>query len=209
MIVARISHFATRGGLFSAGRLLARNESGVSILEFALIAPVFLTLVIGIFDLGQMAYGISVLNGAVEKAARDSALETANTQTADNMVKAQVKSIFPGATFRSTRTSYYDFVDIGRPEKWNDANNDGSCNNDEAFVDENGNGGWDRDIGQDGNGGANDVIVYRFTVTYKPIFAVPFMPEMWSTRSLTATAIRKNQPFATQDGYGSQAGVCS
>ena len=61
----------------------------------------------------------------------------------------------------------------------------------------------------DGNGGASDVVVYRFTVTYKPIFAVPFMPQNWQNRTLTATSIRKNQPFASQDGYGSNAGVCS
>lgn len=187
---------------------LSRDSDGVSILEFAMIAPVFFTLVIGIFDLGQMAYGISVLNGAVERAARDSALETSNTEAADNLVKAQVAPIFPNATFRSTRTSYFDFVDIGRAEKWNDANNDGSCNNNESYVDENANLQWDIDIGVDGNGGANDVIVYKFTVTYTPIFAIPFMPGSWQTRNLSSTAIRKNQPFASQDGYGSGSGIC-
>ena len=67
----------------------------------------------------------------------------------------------------------------------------------------------DADIGLDGNGGANDVVVYRFTVRYKPVFAIPFMPEQWNQRSLTSTAIRKNQPFANQEGYGSGAGTCS
>lgn len=190
-------------------RVLSSNDDGVSAIEFTLVAPVMLMLVIGIFDLGQMAYGTSVLNGAVEKAARDSALETTNTETADNLVKAQVKPIFPGATFSSTRTSYYDFVDIGRPEKWNDANDDGECNDGEAYVDENNNSQWDKDVGQQGNGGASDVVVYRFTVSYKPIFAVPFMPQNWQQRSLTATAVRKNQPFALQDEYGSNAGTCS
>jgi Flp pilus assembly pilin Flp len=190
-------------------RDFTRNSDGISAIEFALVAPVMLMLVIGIFDLGQMAYGTSVLNGAVEKAARDSALESTSTTTADNLVKAQVKPIFPGATFSSNRTSYYDFVDIGRPEKWNDGNNDGECNDGEAYVDENDNGQWDEDVGQQGNGGASDVVVYRFTVSYKPIFAVPFMPQNWQQRSLTATAIRKNQPFALQGEYGSNAGTCS
>lgn len=196
-------------GLGLPHRGLVQNRDGVSTIEFALVAPVMLMLVIGIFDMGQMAYGISVLNGAVEKAARDSSLETTNTETADNLVKAQVKPIFPGATFSSSRTSYFDFVDIGRPEKWNDGNNDGDCNDGEAYVDENNNGQWDEDVGQQGNGGASDVVVYRFTVSYKPIFAVPFMPQNWQQRSLTATAVRKNQPFALQDEYGSNAGTCS
>ncbi|MFO1255644.1 MAG: TadE family protein [Sphingomonadaceae bacterium] len=189
--------------------LLAENRDGISAIEFALVAPVFFSLIIGIFDLGQMAYGTSVLNGAVQKAARDSSLETANTMVADNMVKRQLAPIFPNATFRSTRTSYFDFVDIGRAERWNDANNDGTCNNNEAYVDENSNGQWDSEMGVDGNGGANDVVVYRFTVTYRTTFAIPFMPSQWNDRSLTATAIRKNQPFATQDARGSDAGTCS
>jgi len=190
-------------------RHLCDDRKGVSAIEFTLIAPVFLMLTMGVFDIGQMGYGLAVLNGAVQKAARDSSLETANTETADNLVKKQITPIFPGGTFRSTRTSYYDFVDIGRPERWNDANNDGDCNNNESYVDENSNGHWDKEIGQNGNGGASDVVVYRFTVTYKSAFAIPFMPNQWNERKLTATAIRKNQPFANQDGYGSTAGTCS
>ncbi|MFN3516859.1 MAG: TadE/TadG family type IV pilus assembly protein, partial [Novosphingobium sp.] len=72
---ARLSHrIAARFGSLSR---IGQDEAGVSAVEFTLVAPVFLSLVIGIFDLGQMAYGISVTNGAVEKAARDSALESA------------------------------------------------------------------------------------------------------------------------------------
>ncbi|MFZ5744524.1 MAG: TadE/TadG family type IV pilus assembly protein [Pseudomonadota bacterium] len=196
----RFSPFAVR---------LRRDRQGVTALEFTLVAPVFLLLIMGIFDVGQMAYGLAVLNGSVQKAARDSALETANVETIDNIVKRQVSPIFPGATYRSTRTSYTDFIDIGRAERWNDANNDDECNNNESYVDENDNGRWDAEIGESGNGGASDVVIYRFTVNYTSTFAVPFMPDTWNERELTATAIRKNQPFATQDGYGSTAGTCS
>jgi hypothetical protein len=111
-----------------------------------------------------------------------------------------VQQVLPGVTVASTRTSYYDFADIGRAEQWNDADGDGTCNDGEAYTDENGNGGWDRDIGVGGNGGANDVVLYKVTATYTPLFRVPFMPEAWKERSLESTAIRKNQPFATQAG---------
>jgi len=78
-----------------AGRL-QRDREGISTIEFTLVAPVFLMLIMGIFDVGQMGYGLSVLNGAVQKAARDSSLETANTETADNIVKKKITPIFPG-----------------------------------------------------------------------------------------------------------------
>lgn len=187
---------------------LKRDQRGVSALEFALVSPLFLTLLIGVFDIGQMAYGTAMLNGAVQKAARDSSLESANTATADSMVSEMVAPVLPGATFTSKRTSYYDFADIGRPEKWNDANNDGTCNSGELYVDEIENGRWDQDVGASGNGGANDVVVYSVSVTYDPTFKIPFLPEQWATRTLKSTAIKKNQPFANQKAYGSNSGMC-
>ena len=52
------------------------------------------------------------------------------------------------------------------------------------------------------------MVLYKVTATYTPLFRVPFMPEAWKERSLESTAIRKNQPFATQAGYSSTAGTC-
>jgi Flp pilus assembly protein TadG len=187
---------------------LARDARGVTLVEFALVAPVFLMMIVGLLDIGQMIYGKSLLNGAVEAAARSSSLEAGDTAAADAIVADRVSRILPGVAVESTRTSYFDFADIGRAEQWNDADGSGDCNDGEAYTDENGNGGWDRDIGVGGNGGANDVVLYKVTATYTPLFRVPFMPEAWKERSLESTAIRKNQPFATQASYSSTAGTC-
>ncbi|HMT45675.1 MAG: hypothetical protein RL702_1959 [Pseudomonadota bacterium] len=188
---------------------LARARDGVAATEFALIAPVFLVLMMGIFNVGQTAYGSSVLNGAVQKAARESSLESGDTDAADAMVRELATPVFPGATFTSERTSYYDFADIGRPEKFNDQNNNGECDGGETYVDENSNGGWDRDIGRSGNGGANDVVVYTVQVRFQPVFRIPFAPEQWGWKTLTASALKKNQPFADQQEYGSSGGTCT
>jgi Flp pilus assembly pilin Flp len=184
------------------------DSRGAAAVEFALVAPVFFTLLATIFDLGQMVYGKALLSGAVQQAARDSSLETANTATADSLVAGMVRQILPDATVTGTRTSYYDFTDIGRPERWNDTNNDATCDNREAYVDENRNGAWDRDVGVRSNGGAGDVVIYSVTVDYKPLFRVPFAPGSWNRATLRAAAVRKNQPFAKQTGYGSGAGTC-
>jgi Flp pilus assembly protein TadG len=190
-------------------RQLGRERDGAAIIEFAIVAPVFLLLLLGIFDIGQMAFGKAILNGAVEKAARSSTLETANTTAADKMVKDSINAILPGATVTSTRRSFFDFADINRPEKWADANNDGTCNNGEPYIDENRNGGWDANIGQAGNGGAGDVVLYTVSVTYEPVFSVFLLGNVNEKRTLTAVGVRKNQPFAAQTGYGSSAGTCS
>lgn len=189
---------------------LRQSEAGSTALEFALIAPVFLLMLLGIFDLGHMAYGHATLNGAVQEAARTSALETGDTEEADDRVVALMKAVLPNAEYEFSRVSYVDFNDVGRPEAWNDSNGDGLCNNDENYVDENGNGTWDKDIGEDGNGGAGDVVVYEVEVSYSPVFAVPFFASLSDRRTLSATtAVKRNQPFAAQNGYGSSAGVCA
>jgi hypothetical protein len=188
---------------------IASARDGVTAIEFGILAPVFLLLMLGTFDLGQMVYGRAILNGAVQQAARSSSLETANTSEADQKVLDAVLPILPGATMNSERVSYYDFADIGRPEAWNDANNNDTCDNDESFTDENGNGTWDADVGEGGNGGAGDVVLYTVEISYKPLFPVPFMHNQEGQRTFTATAVKKNQPFADQDEYGSEAGTCS
>lgn len=192
-----------------AARALRCDERGATILEFALVTPVFLTLILGIFDLGQMVYAQALLNGAVQQAARSSTLETANTAAADQLVEDLVGPVVPGATFTSKRVSYYDFVDIGRAEKWNDTDGNGDCDNNENYTDENGNGQWDEDVGESGNGSANDTVVYTVTVQFEPMIPIPFMPKKWGETTLTSTAVKKNQPFATQADYGSTAGVCA
>lgn len=189
--------------------LILRDIRGVAALEFALVAPVFLVLLMGMLNVGQVAYGTAVLNGAVQKAARDSALEGANTEQADAIVEELVSPVLPGASFTSSRTNYYDFVDIGRAERFNDQNNNGTCDNAETYIDENRSGQWDPEVGRSGNGGASDVVVYTMEVEFQPVFRIPFMPDQWRRKVLTASAIKKNQPFADQEEYGASSGTCS
>lgn len=188
---------------------LLRDSEGATLVEFALVVPLFLVLLLGIMDAGQMVYGKSVLNGAVHRAARLSALETRNTSEADAQVLATVRPVLPGVKLTSTRTSYYDFADVGRPEKWNDQNGNSRCDNNETYTDENHNGQWDQDIGkQNDEGSANDVVVYRVEAKFDPLFKVPFLPSFWAERKLVATAVTKNQPFGVQSSLGSSAGSC-
>jgi len=193
----------------ATARKLRSDKRGVTTIEFALVAPVFLMVIVGCLDLGQMVYAKGVLDGAVEKAARDSSLETGDTSLADGMVKNTITKVLPNATVSSTRKSYFDFTNANKGEDLDDENGDGECSEDESFTDLNGNDRWDEDLGEDGNGGANDVIVYTVTVAYDPVFAVPLVPIDWSRREIESTAVKRNQPFALQDGsYTSQPGKC-
>lgn len=174
-----------------------------------MVAPVLIMLIIGICDIGYMAYSTAVLRGAVETAARSSSLETADTTEADAQVTEAVRNILPDATVATTRKSYYDFTNIDQPEPWDDENDNATCDDGEVYTDENGNDQWDADVGVSGNGGANDVVVYTATVTYTPLFPIPFIDGSDAARTLTASSVKKNQPFATQAEPGSSAETCT
>lgn len=194
--------------LRATGRL-GRDRRGVTAVEFAIAGPVFLLLLFGSLDLGHTLYVSSLLRGAVQQAARDSTLETADTDELDAYVGSIVSGIAPGADISVERKSYYDFEDVGRAETWNDANNDSTCNNGEAYTDENGNGHWDGDVGVAGNGSASDSVLYTVTMSYKPLFPIPFIAGSENSRTIVASAFKKNQPYSLQADYGSAAGTCN
>ncbi len=189
-------------------RRLREDDSGAAVVEFALVAPLFIFVMMGLFDFSQWMYARSVLNGAAQDAARLSALETGDTAVADAHVARMISRITPDAVVSTTRRSYFDFADIGRPEQWNDEDNNGTCNDSENYTDENSNGQWDDDIGESGNGNASDVVIYTVTVQYEPSFAMPLVPYIGDTREISSTVVKKNQPFALQTGLSSEAGTC-
>lgn len=188
---------------------LRKDQRGATMVEFAVLAPVFLAMLMAAFNLGQMSYGQALLNGAVQESARLSATEVADPDATDQNVRAIVSRILPNAEFDFDRRSYFDLSDIGRAESFNDDNDDGACNDGESFTDENGNGEWDTDVGTEGNGGASDAVVYTVTVTYEPLMPIPFAPDSWGNTTLRAVAVRKNQPFADQQELPATAGVCA
>lgn len=180
---------------------LRHNPSGVATIEFAIVAPVFLMVIVGAMDIGQMFYAAGVLDGAVERAARSSTLETGNLDEADAKVSEVMSKILPHSEVSSTRRSYFDFTSVKRHEPLEDTNSDDLCSPGERFSDENNNGVFDDAVGSgtEGNGGANDVIIYTVNVRYTSIFAMPLVPLDWSERELTSTTVKRNQPFALQD----------
>lgn len=187
------------------GRLIHRlrkDTNGVSIVEFAMLAPVLLIMLMGLLDLAYNMYTAQMLQGAIQTAARESTIEgaVASSATIDGNVSTAVHAISPGATLAFSRKAYTNFADAGRPEDYQDANANGTCDNGELFEDANNNGSWDVDPGQSGFGGARDAVLYRVAVTYErpfPVFA--FIPGQTSTYNLTATTVLRNQPFGTQD----------
>ena len=178
-------------------RRLRRHQRGTAILEFALIAPVFILLLMGLFDYTWQMYAKQVLQGAVSNAARASTLETAaSSQTLiDAAVRDQVKNVFPGAPGAFTRKSYESFNDVGKPEPFTDANNNNRYDSGECFEDRNGNNSWDADQGANGSGGAEDVVLYTAKMKFERILPVWRMLGHPPETYLYATTVLRNQPY--------------
>jgi Flp pilus assembly protein TadG len=181
---------------------LAADPRGATIVEFAIVAPVMIALLMGLGDLLYQSYLQSILDGAVQKAGRDSSLEaSATSQTAlDDKVEAMVKTIAKQATVSYNRRSYSTFALI-KPEYFVDTNNDGVRQPTECFDDTNSNKQWDADPGRVSQGGANDVTRYTVTAVYPRLFPVAKLLGFASTGTLTSTTLLKNQPYKTQTGY--------
>ena len=63
-------------------RALSRNSRGVTVVEFAIVAPVMMMLLMGLSDLAYQIYAQSILNGALQKAGRDATIQGAANNTA-------------------------------------------------------------------------------------------------------------------------------
>jgi Flp pilus assembly protein TadG len=181
-------------------RRLLRDRRGVSAVEFGMTAPILFLVVFGTLQVAQGYYVSTVLNGAVNAAARKSSLQTGQTGSSslDTLVTQMIKYVMPQANVTFTRRNYAEFSAVGMPEDFTDTNKNGKYDSTECFVDMNGNSAWDADMGRSGLGGANDVVVYTVTVTYKQWFGFAKMFGLPENQTMQSTTILKNQPFATQ-----------
>lgn len=189
---------------------LAQDAEGAAVVEFAIIAPVLLIGMMGMFDLGHNMYTASVLHGAIQKAARDSTIEGAQGQQTvlDNRVKTMVNQIAPGANLLFARKSYTTFSKVSQPEDFTDVNGNGACDNNEPFEDANANGSWDADMGRAGFGGARDAVMYEVTVTYKRPFPIAKLIGQSDEFTTVVKTVLRNQPYSPQSNPVTQ-GNCA
>ncbi len=196
---------------------LARDEQGASMMEFGLILTPFCVLVLGAFDVGHTLYMQAVLQGVVQKAAREGTLENSagnatDRQTAiDSLVRSQVRDLNKTADVSFSRRFYRSFSDaaLKKSEDFNDTNGNGLCdgpiggNPGESYVDANNNNVWDRDGGDAGQGNARDNVIYTVTVAYPRLFPIDRFIGGSGTTRIVATTVLANQPYGSQGSYGS------
>jgi Flp pilus assembly protein TadG len=192
-----------------------QNQRGIAATEFALILPVFAMLLLGGFDLSHTIYMRAVMQGELQKAARDGTLETgaATSQQAiiDSKVRSAIRNLNTSLTDSDiviTRRTYKTFstAAAAQAESFTDSvsgsNANGRCDGGEPYVDTNNNSVWDSDGGDAGQGGARDVTILKVTTSYPHMFPLWKMLGSSGTVKIEAQTVLANQPYGAQSQYG-------
>ena len=180
---------------------LRRGEDGIAALEFAMVAPVLLLLVMGTFELGLILTAQVLMESATYTASR---MGKTGQGISDSTQAAKIKAeiarvgglIMDPARIVVTSTYYKNFQQVEKPEPFNDANRNGKRDSGESFTDWNGNAKWDAMSGDAGYGNKDEVAVYTSTYSW-PLFT-PLLSSVMGQDGkvdISARAVVRNEPF--------------
>lgn len=180
-------------------RRLARDASGISALEFALVAPVLLAVIMGGFDLAYEAYVKSVVSGELIRAGRENSLERAASAPEraiiDERIRRAIQTVVPRARVQTPRRmSFASYTQVRSPAE-PDANNNGVCEAGETYQDLNRNGRWDSNSGTEDGSGAKDVLVYTITLDYDRLLPVATIVGMSPVVHMAVSTNVRIQPY--------------
>ena len=180
-------------------RLLG-DERGATLVEFGLVAAPFFLMLLGIMDLGYRGYVDTVSKSVLHKVARDAS--TGEMTTAQ--IKQQVNDglddlVLKNAVIEVSTESYFDFTNVGKPEKLTvDNNNNGEVDPGDCFIDNNGNDVFDTDYGIAGTGGPDDIVNYKIEIVSPRLFPLASMIGLDDTMIISNSTAVRNQPFGAQ-----------
>ena len=181
-------------------RALLANTRGVTAVEFALIAPVLILLTLGTIDVGYTLTVQRLLEASAREASRFGVTgrdpdDLTRTATIRRIVERTLIGSDVAGRLAIDVRAYTSFDNVGRPEPFQDENDNGRRDPGETFTDVNGDGTWNPDMGVPTAGGAGDVVVY--TLSYAQPVLVPFMAKFYGDATIThrARAVVRNEPF--------------
>ena len=180
-------------------RRLKQDARGGTLVEFALVSPVLLLMLMALIDMGFRSYVSMQLQGTLDQAARKVTVGGVSTSTISTFVQQRMTAIIRTASVTVTPKNYDDFSNVGKPEPiTTDTAPVGTYNKGDCFQDLNGNGVWDSDAGGSGTGSGDDVVYYTAVVTFPALMPLGKLLGWPSTETVSATMMMRNQPYAAQ-----------
>lgn len=188
---------------FNKLRQPLKDDKGASIVEFGILAPVFLLMIVATAELGIMMIIQNALDAAAREAGRlgltgSEGLTAAEREEAiRDRVVAVVEGLSGGlakeANLTITVKSYEDMENIAQPEPYIDGNANGEYDVGESYTDVNGNGEYDTDQGiSESFGLSGQAVDYQITYSWDSIASVMGLAD---TVTLEGRAAVVNEEF--------------
>ena len=179
-------------------RALLADRRGAAAVQFAVLAPALLLMVVGSFEVAIALFVSGTMESAVLAASRYGVTGfTENGVSREDRIRQIIADRTLGFVDMDTaeiRTLVYSsFAQIGEPEPFTDENGNGAHDAGEPFNDVNGNGQWDDDMGTAGLGGPGDIVLYDIAYETGSITRL-FTPIFGRIVHRAAVAVR-NEPF--------------
>jgi Flp pilus assembly pilin Flp len=197
-------------------RGLLRDRRGVSAIEFAVLAPVAVLIVTAGFEGFALHAGGIALETAAAAAARAGAIGALGAQDRNAALRAiLMQRLCPEggtvcylsetplpmgddgvvAPLRMTFRSYVDPRNMGVAEPFSDtAPENGRWDAGETFIDANGNGRWDPDMGRATLGGSGDFVTYEIAIA-QDVRHPALVAALGSPLVRTVSFTVRNEPF--------------
>lgn len=183
-------------------RKLKLEQSGTAALEFALVIPVVIALLVGTFEFAMIAFRTSLLEGGLREAARfgTTGSDLAGFATREEAIIAIVNEhsagLFTVTPLELSTLVYPDFDKIGQAEPYTDSDGNLQYDAGEPFTDVNCNAVWDSDMGLAGAGGGDEVVLYTIDLEIESITGlINHLITDNGKIPLTATTAIRNEPF--------------
>jgi hypothetical protein len=175
------------------------GDGGKAIVEFALVAPIFLGITLSIFEFSGIMFVQTLLDGGAREASRYGLTgQQPEGVSRDDMILQIVSENSYGiidVDELEMETRVYDnFDEVGQPEPFTDENGNDAYDEGELYTDVNGNNSWDDDMGAAGLGGPGEVVVYQMSYDW-PIMIPLFQPFFGDHVTLQANIAVRNEPF--------------
>jgi len=183
-------------------RKLRRCRSGSTAVEFAFAMPVLVAALVGLLELAMIMFVTTLMEGGLRESARFGITGfmpqgVSREQRILDIVAEHTIGLVDVAQAEMTTLVYPTFDDIGESEPYtDDAPANGAYDIGEAFVDINGNGQWDADMGASGAGAAGDIVVYTLAYDWPLLTGLlaSFIGEDGKIRLAASVAVQ-NEPF--------------
>ena len=183
---------------------MRHDERGAALMEFALVAPVMIMMIMAGFDAGYSVYLHSVANGALEQRARAASLDGATESQFDIEIRDAMYEVLPAYADNEesvvvSKKNYTDYSRIDSAEDISvDNNENGVLDPGDCWIDEDGNGAYGMNEGADGLGGADDGVYYTVTLQFPRLFPLAPMMGLPEDQTVTVRTLVINQPYGSQ-----------